>query len=105
MEPEKASDRRKYARVNTEHLISVAPTEAPERLAVSRDVSPGGIRFETVGCEISFGDVLRVTFNVDHRTVSAVGRVVWATETDPITTEVGLEFIEIDPVALRLLQE
>ena len=40
---------------------------------------------------------------MDDRTVIAVGRVVWATEMDPITMEVGLEFIEIDPLALRLL--
>jgi len=97
------ADRRKYSRISTDHMISVAPTEAPERLAVSKDVSAGGIRFEAVGCEISLGDVLRVTFNVDEQTVTAVGRVVWATDTDPITTEVGLEFIEIDPIALGLL--
>jgi hypothetical protein len=35
----------------------------------------------------------------------AVGRVVWATEMDPITTDVGIEFIEIDPTALRLMDE
>jgi hypothetical protein len=37
--------------------------------------------------------------------VVAVGRVVWATEMDPITTNVGIEFIEIDPTALRLMDE
>jgi len=36
--------------------------------------------------------------------VVAIGRVVWATEMDPITLDVGLEFIEIDPTALRLLE-
>ncbi len=98
-------DRRKYARISTDHMISVAPTEAPERLAVSKDLSAGGIRFEAVGCEISLGDVLRVTFNVGEQTLTAVGKVVWATDTDPITTEVGLEFVEIDPLTLRALRE
>ncbi len=102
---EDPADRRKYARVGTDHMISIAPTESPERLAVSKDVSVGGIRFEAVGLEISLGDVLRVTFNVGERTVSAVGKVAWATETDPITTEVGLEFVEIEPLALRVLRE
>jgi len=97
------ADRRKYSRIDTGHVISVAPLERPDRLAVSKDVSPGGIRFEVVGCEVTMDDVVRVTFNVDDRTVIAVGRVVWATEMDPITMEVGLEFIEIDPLALRLL--
>jgi hypothetical protein len=37
--------------------------------------------------------------------VVALGRVVWATDIDPITTDVGIEFIEIDPSVLRLLEE
>ncbi|MBW2371618.1 MAG: PilZ domain-containing protein [Deltaproteobacteria bacterium] len=98
-----AADRRKYSRIDTGHVISVAPLERPDRLAVSKNVSQGGISFEVVGCEVGMDDVVRVTFNVDDRTVIAVGRVVWATEMDPITMEVGLEFIEIDPLALRLL--
>jgi len=76
-----------------------------ERLAVSKNVSSGGIRFEAVGCEITQGDTLRVTFNVMKQTVVAIGTVVWATETDPISMEVGIEFMDIDPVALRLLEE
>ena len=65
----------------------------------------GGIRFEAVGCEITLGDVLRVTFNVGDHTIVAVGKVVWATDMDPITMDVGLEFIEIDPLSVRLIDE
>ena len=86
-------------------MLSFAPVDMRERLAVSRDVSVGGMCFEVVGCEIALGEVLRVTFNVLEQTVSAVGKVVWATEIDPLTTDVGLEFIEIDPVAATLLLE
>lgn len=105
MESNKESDRRKYSRIATDQVISFAPVETRDLLGVSRDLSVGGIRFEAVGCEINFGDVLRVTFNVGDHTVVAVGKVVWATEMDPITTEVGIEFIEIDPAMLRLLEE
>ncbi len=42
---------------------------------------------------------------VDDHTVVAVGRVAWATETDPITTDVGLEFVKIDPAAVTLLDD
>ncbi len=105
MESNKQSDRRKYSRIATDQVISFAPVETRDLLGVSRDLSVGGIRFEAVGCEINFGDVLRVTFNVGDHTVVAVGKVVWATEMDPITTEVGIEFIEIDPAMLRLLEE
>jgi len=72
---------------------------------VGKDLSSHGIRFEAVGCEIELGDTLRVTFNVMDQTVVATGIVVWATETDPISMDVGLEFIEIDPIAQRLLDE
>jgi hypothetical protein len=47
-----------------------------------------------------------VTFNVgDRQTVVAIGRVAWLTKMDPITLDVGLEFIEIDPQAVDMLDE
>lgn len=98
-------DRRKYHRIGTDQVISFAEIDRPDQLAVSMNISSGGIRFQAVGCEIALGDTLRVTFNVLKQTVVAIGLVVWATETDPISTEVGIEFIEIDPIALRLLEE
>lgn len=98
-------DRRKYSRIATDQVISFAPVDARDLLGVSRNVSQSGIRFEAIGCEITLGDVLRVTFNLGDHTVAAVGRVVWATEMDPITMDVGIEFIEIDPTALRLMDE
>jgi c-di-GMP-binding flagellar brake protein YcgR len=98
-------ERRKYSRIATDQVISFAPVEKRDLLGVSRNLSTGGIRFEAVGCEINFGDTLRVTFNVGDHTVVAVGRVAWATEMDPITTDVGLEFIEIDPAAMGLLDD
>lgn len=102
---ERKRDRRKYSRLATDQVISFAPVEARDLLGVSRNVSQSGIRFEAIGCEITLGDVLRVTFNLGDHTVAAVGRVVWATEMDPITMDVGIEFIEIDPTALRLMDE
>jgi hypothetical protein len=99
------ANRRKYHRIGTDQVISFAELDADERLAVSKDVSTGGIRFQAVGCEIALGDTLRVTFNVMKQTVVAIGTVVWATETDAISMEVGVEFMDIDPGALRLLEE
>jgi len=99
------SDRRKYRRLATDQVISFAPVEMRDLLGVSRNLSLGGIRFEAVGCESNLGDVLRVTFDVEEKTVVATGTVVWATEMDPLTTDVGIEFVEIDPIALRMLEE
>lgn len=98
-------ERRKYHRIATDQVISFAEVDDKDRLAVSRNLSTGGISFEAVGCEINLGDVLRVTFNVGEQTVVATGKVVWATDTDPITIEVGIEFHEIDPIALALLED
>jgi len=98
-------DRRKYQRIGTDQVISFAPIDTRDLLGVSRNVSSGGIRFEAVGCEIDLGDTLRVTFNVGDHTIIAVGKVAWAIEMDPITTDVGLRFVEIDPTAMALLDE
>jgi hypothetical protein len=102
---ESMSDRRKYRRIATDQVISFAPVDTRDLLGVSRNVSAGGIRFEAVGCEINLGDDLRITFNIGEHTVVVVGRVTWATEMDPITTDVGIEFLEIDPSVLRLLED
>ncbi len=105
MNVEKTKNRRKYNRIGTDQVISFAPVDSRDLLGVSRDVSSGGIRFEAVGCEINLGDVLRITFSIGENTVVAVGHVIWATELDPLTTDVGIEFIEIDPMALRILED
>jgi len=98
-------ERRKYARIATEQMISFAPLDQRFGLGVSRDFSLGGIRFECVGCEIGLGEVLRVAFNVGDHTVNAVGRVAWVTDLDPLTADIGIEFLEIDPLAIRLIEE
>jgi hypothetical protein len=103
---ESMRDRRKFPRIPTDQVISFAPVNySHEQLAVSTNVSAGGIRFEAVGCELELGDTIRVTFNVGAQTVVAVGEVCWATEIDTITSDIGLSFLEIDPSALRLIEE
>ncbi len=96
-------ERRKYRRIGTDQVISFAPVDTRDLLGVSRDLSVGGISFEAVGCEIEQGEVLRVTFSVGDQTVVAIGRVAWSTEIDPMTLDVGLEFVEIDPEAIDKL--
>ena len=98
-------ERRKYRRIATDQVISFAPVAERDLLGVGRDVSSGGIRFEAIGCEIDLGDVLRVTFNIGHHTVVATGRVVWSTDMDGLSSDVGIEFIEIDPEMQQLLEE
>jgi hypothetical protein len=100
-----ASERRKYHRLGTDQVISFAEIDNPDQLGVGRNLSRGGIQFNAIGCEINYGDVLRITFNVGEQTVVAIGRVAWATDMDPISMDIGIEFIEIDPLALEMLDE
>ena len=46
-----------------------------------------------------------MTFKVGDQTVVAAGEVVWATDTDAITQEIGIEFHEIDAQDVQLLEE
>ncbi len=101
----KADERRKFHRIGTDQVISFSEIDRPELLAVSKNISTGGISFEAVGIEINLGDVLRVTFNVGDQTVVASGEVVWATDVDTITQEIGIEFHEIEDWAARLLED
>ena len=97
-------DRRKYPRLGTDQIISFAEVDRLDQLAVGKNLSSGGISFEAVSCEINLGETLRVTFKLGSQTVVATGTVVWATETDAFSIDVGLEFIEIDPLAMELLE-
>jgi len=98
-------ERRKYRRIGTDQVVSFAPVEERDLLGVGRDLSAGGIRFEAIGCEIELGEILRITFSAGDQTVVAVGRVAWSTEIDPLTLDVGLEFVEIDPQVIALLDD
>lgn len=98
-------ERRKYARVATDQVISFSMLDRVDQLAVGKDISQGGIRFQAMGCELEAGDRIRVTFNVGERTLEAVGQVMWATELDAVTSDIGLAFESLDPDAARLLDE
>ena len=98
-------ERRKYARVATDQVISFSMLDRADQLAVGKDISQGGIRFQAMGCELESGDRIRVTFNVGERTLEAVGLVMWATELDAVTSDIGLAFESLDPEAARLLDE
>ena len=74
------SDRRKYARLGTDQVISFAILDSNDQLAISKDVSPGGIRFEAVGCELDLGDTIRVLNTRSKKTIEGIvagaGRIV-----------------------------
>jgi hypothetical protein len=96
-------DRRKYPRVRTESLVSIARVDTREALAQALDVSIGGIRFQCVGLEVELGELLKVQLTIGERTVSVTGRLVRVTELDGFTQEVALSYTEVDPETQRFL--
>lgn len=103
--PKPQVERRKHPRLRSDQTFSVTPFAGRELMAQCRDISLGGMRFALVGYDLREDDLVRVTFNVGEETVSAVGRVVRSRKPDPITSDVSLEFVRIDPWAERLLEE
>jgi hypothetical protein len=99
------SDRRKHPRIRSDQTFAVTPFAGRETMAQCFDISAGGMRFGIVGCALRAGDLVRVTFNVGAETVGAIGSVLRVREMDPITTEVSVQFVRIDPWASELLAQ
>jgi hypothetical protein len=94
---EPTPNRRKYARVLTESLVSIGRLESSQVLAHAMDLSVGGIGFMTVGMGVSLGDALRVTLTLGERTAEVLGQVTRVVEHDGFTQELGLSFTKMDP--------
>lgn len=97
-------ERRKYPRIPTDQVLTIAPEGRCGLPARGRDLGPGGIQFQVVGCEIALGDALTVTFQAGGDCIVASGRVVWAIENDAWSTDVGLEFDRIEGEGLAVLE-
>ena len=103
MTPPQGRERRRFQRIPMDQVVSFAELGQSEQLGRAVDLSKGGIRFRVLACEIGLGDRLNLTFIVLGQSVSVIGVVSWATEIDPLTLEVGLEFEEIDMRSQALL--
>jgi hypothetical protein len=99
------SERRRFQRIPIDQVVSFAELGRLEQIGRGINLSDGGIRFQAVACEIELGDRLRLTFVVLGQRVTATGTVAWATEIDPLTLEVGIEFHEIDARGRALLDQ
>jgi len=92
---EPTPNRRKYARVKSESLVSIGRLEASEALAHAVDLSLGGIGFMTVGLGVKNGDALRITLTLGERTAVVLGQVTRVIEHDGFTQELGLSFTKM----------
>jgi len=98
-------NRRKHARIKSDQTFTVTPFAGRALMAQCSDVSEGGMRFGVVGCTLRAGDLVRVTFNIGSETVDAIGSVLRIAALDPITSDVSLEFVRVDPWAAELLAQ
>jgi hypothetical protein len=106
MAEETGNDRRKFPRVRTDSVISIARLDPPPTaLAHAIDLSLNGIRFQCVGVELALGDILRVTLTLGDETVTVEGQLVRVTDLDPFTQEVALAFLSLDDESQRVLNE
>jgi len=99
------ADRRKHQRMRSDQTFVITPFAGQPIMAQCSDLSAGGMRFGVVGCTLRAGDLVRVTFNIGAETVGAIGSVLRVRELDPITSEVSLEFVRLDPWASQLLEQ
>ncbi len=97
-------DRRRYARVPSESLISVNRLDDSSLLAHSLDLSVKGLRFQVMGLTLEPEELLRVQLTLEDRTVTVVGRAVRVTEIDAFTQEVAVRFVQVDPDTQRFLE-
>ena len=98
-------DRRKYPRVHTESIVSLARLDRENVLASAQDLSMAGIRFRCVGLEVEPGDIVRVQLTLADQTVAVVGELVRVTELDAFAQEVALAFVNVDDRAQAVLRE
>ncbi|MFQ5697502.1 MAG: PilZ domain-containing protein [Myxococcota bacterium] len=101
----KGNERRKFPRVRTDSVISIARLDPPPvSLAHAIDLSKAGIRFQCVGVELQLGDAVRVTLTVADQTISVEGQLVRVVDLDAFTQEVALAFGSLDATAEGVLR-
>jgi hypothetical protein len=98
-------ERRKHPRIRSDQTFVVTPFAGREMMAQCCDISAGGMRFGMVGSTLRAGDLVRVSFNIGDETVAAIGSVLRVHELDPITTDITIEFVRLDPGASQLLAQ
>ena len=93
---EKILERRNERRVPCRFTLSVMRASGERALANAVDLSPAGMRFQTVGRTIGASDSLLVQFTVNAKTYSFCGHPLRITEPAPFAQEVAVRFRAVD---------
>lgn len=100
-------NRRKYPRIRADAARAVGWVEDPDRLdretefAEVLDLGIGGIRFQCADLDLSPGHLVEVTFTLDDRPATVVGKVLRVTDLGSSTQEVAVAFVRIEPDTLQ----
>jgi len=98
-------DRRRYPRVRSESLISIAPLDLDTALAHALDLSLSGVRFRCVGLEVKERELVKITLTFGERSVTVVGQVLRAEWIDTIAQEIALSFLKMSDETREFLHE
>jgi hypothetical protein len=97
-------DRRKYPRVHTGSLVSIARLDERDALAHALDLSVGGVRFQCVGLDVKLGEIVRVSLTLGEETTTVIGQLTRVDELDAFTQEVAVSFTKMDPQTRERLE-
>lgn len=101
---------RKHQRIDSLHLLNYVCTEAAtgqEKSGMGRtlNVSQGGILLET-HITMTVGDPISLTIGIEDETVDISGKVIHCRNAEEKGRfESGIEFLEIDAAALKVLDK
>ena len=103
--PGRSAERRNERRVPCRFTFTVLKASGEGGLASAIDLSPAGMRFETVGCGIAAGDSILVQFTLNARTYSFCGHPLRVNEPVPFAQEVAVRFRSVDSRTRGFLAE
>lgn len=93
-------ERRKYIRIETgiNFTYKIKDTSCPARKAVTKNISPGGIR-ALVDKDIKKGDWLDLSIDLPSmkKPICAIVKVIWTAGEKADKVEAGIKFEEISP--------
>ncbi len=105
MKSDPTFDRRRFTRIHTDSLVSLARLDTETALAHALDLSIAGVRFRCVGLSLRERDVVKVTFTFAERSVTVIGQIVRASPLDDIAQEVAIQFLKMSEETRDFLLE
>jgi len=104
--PEDYPEKRRFPRISSDNpvLVTKLGPETLERFARTRVVGLGGCMF-VADASYGVGSAVEMLISVKGQVVRARARVAWESPTPDGKTEVGVEFLAIDDVDRRTLEQ